>query len=47
MRDWLEVFMMELPQDFFLNGSKQIDNFKLPMNVCRMPTLSMTSRIKK
>ncbi len=47
MRDWLEIFMMESPQDFFLNGSKQIDNFKLLMNVCRMPTLSKTSRIKK
>ncbi len=39
--------MTELPQDFFLNGSKQIDNFKLLMNVCRMPTLSKTSCIKK
>jgi hypothetical protein len=28
MRDWLEVFMMALPQDFFLNDLKQIDNFK-------------------
>ena len=47
MRDWLEIFMTESPQDFFLNGLKQIDNFKQLMNVCRMPTLSKTSRIKK
>ncbi len=39
--------MTESPQDFFLNGLKQIDNFKQLMNVCRMPTLSKTSRIKK
>jgi hypothetical protein len=39
--------MTELSQDFFLNGSKQIDIFKLLMNVCRMPTLLKISCIKK
>ncbi len=39
--------MTELPKDIFLNGSKQIDNFKLLMNICRMPTLLKTSRINK
>jgi hypothetical protein len=39
--------MMELSQDFFVNGSKQIDNFKLLVNICRMATLLKTSPIKK
>ncbi len=38
---------MVLPQDIFLNGSKQIDNFKLLMNICRMATLLKTSCIRK
>ena len=47
MRDWLEIFVAELPQDFFLNGSRQIENFKLLMKACRFPTLLKTSRAKK
>ena len=47
MREWLEIFLTEPPQDFFLNGSKQIHNFNLLMKACRMPTLSKTSHLKK
>ena len=47
MREWLEIFMTEPPQDFFLNGSKLFHNNDLLMKVCRMPTLLKTSRRKK
>ncbi len=47
MRVWLVIFVAKLPQDFFLNGSRQIENFKLLMNACRFPTLSKKSRAKK
>ena len=47
MRDWLEIFVAESPQDFFLNGSRQIENFQLLMTACRFPSLSKTSRVKK
>ena len=47
MRDWLEIFMAELPQYFFLNGSRQIENFQLLMTACRFPSLLKTSRVKK
>ncbi len=46
MRDWLEIFVAESPQDFFLNGSRQIKNFQLLMKACRFPALSKTSRAK-
>jgi hypothetical protein len=47
MRDWLEIFVAELPQEFFLNGSRQIKNFQLLMKACRFPALSKTSCAKK
>jgi predicted alpha/beta hydrolase len=47
MRDWLEIFVSESQQDFFLNGSRQIENFQLLMKACRFPALSKTSRAKK
>ncbi len=40
MRDWLKIFVAESPQDFFLNGSRQIENFQLLMTACRFPSLS-------
>ena len=39
--------MAELPQDFFLNGSRQIENFKLLMKACHFPALLKTSCAKK
>ena len=47
MRDWLTVFVSESPPDFFLNGSKQLENFTLLMQVSRMSNLSKTTRQKK
>ena len=47
MRDWLAVFVAEPPEDFFLNGSKQLENFTLLMGVSMMSNLSKTSRQKK
>jgi hypothetical protein len=47
MRDWLTVFVTESPPDFFLNGSKQLENFTLLMQVSRMSNLSRTTRQKK
>ena len=46
MRDWLEIFMAELRQDFFLNGLRQVENFQLLMKACRFPALSKTSCAK-
>ena len=47
MRDWLTVFVTEPLEDFFLNDSKQLENFKLLMQVFRMSNLSKTSCQKK
>jgi hypothetical protein len=47
MRDWLEIFVAESPQDFFLNRSSQIENFQLLMKACCFPALSKTSHAKK
>ena len=47
MRDWLTVFVTEPLEDFFLNDSKQLENFKLLMQVSRMSNLSKTSCQKK
>ena len=47
MRDWLTVFVTKPLEDFFLNDSKQLENFKLLMQVFRMSNLSKTSCQKK
>jgi len=47
MRDWLAVFVAEPPEDFFLNSSKQLENFTLLMGVSMMSNLSKTLRQKK
>ena len=46
MQDWLEIFVAESLQDFFLNGSRQIKKFQLLMTACRFPSLSKTSCVK-
>ena len=47
MRNWLTVFVTKPPLNFFLNGSKQLENFTLLMEVSRMSNLSKTLRQKK
>ena len=47
MRDWLTVFVTKPFEDFFLNDSKQLENFKLLMQVSRMSNLSKTMHQKK
>ncbi len=47
MRNWLTVFVTESPLNFFLNGSKQLENFTLLMEVSRMSNLSKTLHQKK
>ncbi len=47
MRDWLAVFVTKSPPDFFLNGSKQLENFTLLMEVSKMSNLSKTSCLKR
>jgi hypothetical protein len=46
MREWLKVFVAEQPQDFFLNNSKQSNNFQLLVTACKMSHLVKTSRNK-
>ena len=46
MWDWLAVFVIKSPPDFFLNGLKQFENFALLMEVSKMSNLSKTLCLK-